>query len=86
MHLHAAPWVVPIAGPPIPDGGVLVEGGRIVEVGPADELRGRAESVSTYDGVLMPGLVNAHAHLQYGPSFADLAGGRAWRSRTGSGR
>jgi aminodeoxyfutalosine deaminase len=75
MHLHAAPWVVPITGPPIPGGGVLVEHGRIVAVGPADELRGRAQSVSTYDGVLMPGLVNAHAHLQYGPSFADLAAG-----------
>jgi aminodeoxyfutalosine deaminase len=75
MHLHAAPWVVPMTGPPIPRGGVLVEHGRIVEVGPAEELRGRAERVSTYDGVLMPGLVNAHAHLQYGPSFADLAAG-----------
>ena len=75
MHLHAAPWVVPMTGPPIPGGGVLVENGQIVAVGDAAELRGRAESVSTYDGVLMPGLVNAHAHLQYGPSFADLAAG-----------
>jgi cytosine/adenosine deaminase-related metal-dependent hydrolase len=75
MHLHAAPWVVPIARPPIEGGGVLVEHGRIVEVGPADGLRSRATRVSRYDGVLMPGLVNAHAHLQYGPSFADLAAG-----------
>ena len=75
MHLHAAPWVVPIAGPPIEGGGVLVDAGRIVEVGPADELRRRASSVSSYAGALMPGLVNAHAHLQYGPSFADLAAG-----------
>ena len=55
MHLHAAPWVVPIAGAPIREGGVLVDDGRIVAVGPADELRRRATSVSAYAGVLMPG-------------------------------
>ncbi|HEX4428734.1 MAG TPA: amidohydrolase family protein [Frankiaceae bacterium] len=75
MHLHAAPWVVPIDGAPIREGGVLVEGGQIVAVGPAGELGARATSVREYASVLMPGLVNAHAHLQYGPSFADLAGG-----------
>ncbi len=77
MHLYAAPWVVPVAGPPIRQGGVLVADGRIVAVGPAVELRGRARAVTEFAGVLMPGLINAHAHLQYGPSFADLAvGGR----------
>ena len=75
MHLHAASWVVPIAGPPIERGGVLVEDGRIVEVGAAAALASRASGRTEYDGVLMPGLINAHAHLQYGPSFADLAGG-----------
>jgi 5-methylthioadenosine/S-adenosylhomocysteine deaminase len=74
MHLHVAAWVVPIAGQPIRDGGVLVDDGRIVAVGPAGEL-GDAGEVTEYPGVLTPGLINAHAHLQYGPSFADLAGG-----------
>jgi cytosine/adenosine deaminase-related metal-dependent hydrolase len=75
MHLHAASWVVSIAGPPLQRGGVLVADGRIVAVGRADELRERAGGVTEYPGILMPGLINAHAHLQYGPSFADLAGG-----------
>jgi aminodeoxyfutalosine deaminase len=75
MHLHAASWVVPISGAPIREGGVLVEDGRIVAVGPADGLRRRETNVSEYAGILMPGLINAHAHLQYGPSFADLAAG-----------
>ncbi len=75
MHLHGAPWVVPIAGPPIEQGGVLVDAGRVVEVGPAAELAARADGVIHYAGALMPGLINAHAHLQYGPSFADLAAG-----------
>ena len=34
-------WVVPVSGPPIADGAVLVEGGRIIEVGPATGLRSR---------------------------------------------
>ena len=85
MHLHAASWVVPIAGPPIEAGGVLVEGGRVVAVGPAAELAPKASGRSEYDGVLLPGLINAHAHLQYGPSFADLAAAGG-RFPTGSGR
>ncbi|HEX4019209.1 MAG TPA: amidohydrolase family protein [Frankiaceae bacterium] len=79
MQLHVAPQVVPIAAAPLRDGGVLVDGGWIVAVGPAGELRQRAAAVTEHPGVLMPGLVNAHAHLQYGPSFADLAvGGMAF--------
>jgi cytosine/adenosine deaminase-related metal-dependent hydrolase len=79
MHLHAGSWVVPIEGPPVERGGVLVDNGRVVEVGPASALEPRAQDLTTYDGVLMPGLINAHAHLQYGASFADLAqGGRAF--------
>jgi aminodeoxyfutalosine deaminase len=73
MQLHAAAAVLPIAGPAIRDGGVLVDNGRVVAVGRAAELAPRAEETVRYEGVLMPGFVNAHAHLQYGPSFADLA-------------
>ena len=57
----AADWVVPIDGPPIRDGAVRIEGRTIAEVGPgsgaADE---RFEG-----GVILPGLVNAHTHLEY---------------------
>lgn len=73
MQLHAASAVLPIEGPAIRDGGVLVEAGRIVAVGRAAELAGSASETVRYDGVLIPGFINAHAHLQYGPSFADLA-------------
>ena len=69
--LHRAPVVLPIAGSPVRDGGVLVDDGRVVAVGPAASWPGVPER--RWDGVMTPGLVNAHAHLQYGPSFADLA-------------
>jgi cytosine/adenosine deaminase-related metal-dependent hydrolase len=57
----AADWVVPIDGPPIRDGAVRVEGQTITEVGPAGEA-----ADERFDGaVILPGLVNAHTHLEY---------------------
>ncbi|MFI9558154.1 amidohydrolase family protein [Nonomuraea endophytica] len=56
--VHGAPLVLTMDGPPIQDGTVTVEHGRVVEVG-----RGRAEV--RWPGVLVAGLVNAHTHLQY---------------------
>lgn len=62
MTRYRAAWVVPIAAPPIRDGWVAVEGDRIAAVGgpataPADALDLGAVAV-------MPGLVNAHTHLE----------------------
>ena len=69
MRLYRAEFVAPMEpgreDRVIPDGGVLCEGGRVVEVGPAIELAKRAdEEVDFGRAVLLPGLVNAHAHLE----------------------
>ncbi len=51
--------------PPLPEGGVLVEGDRIVAVGPAREIRASHPQVRVKDlgaCLLFPGLVNAHTH------------------------
>ena len=71
VTLHTAPVVLTMTGEPLRDAGVLVEGDRVVAVGPAASLT--ADRERAWPGVLMPGLVNAHAHLEYGPRFADLA-------------
>lgn len=48
----------------IPDGGVYVEAGRIVAVGPSRELPESADEVVDLAGhVLLPGLVNTHHHM-----------------------
>ncbi|MDP9183226.1 MAG: amidohydrolase family protein [Actinomycetota bacterium] len=73
VTLHTAPVVLTMTGEPLYDGGVLVEGDRVVAVGPRATLD--AARVREWPGVLVPGLVNAHAHLEYGPPFADLASG-----------
>ncbi|MDH5803704.1 MAG: amidohydrolase family protein [Gemmatimonadota bacterium] len=66
LRIRAA-TVLPIAGPAIRDGAVLVgEEGRIAEIGehrdvPAPE---NAELVELNEAILMPGLVNLHTHLE----------------------
>jgi cytosine/adenosine deaminase-related metal-dependent hydrolase len=65
MKLYRAAWVLPVVVPPIASGAVLVDGaGRIAAVGPsaAVEPPAGAEIVELGDAVLMPGLVNVHAH------------------------
>lgn len=49
----------------IPGGGVLVRDGIILAVAPASSLRSKADRVTDMPGhLLLPGLVNAHAHLE----------------------
>lgn len=73
--IHAAPVVLTMTGPPLRDAAVLVEGDRVAAVGSRADLVRRSPEVRVRDwpGIITPGLVNAHAHLQYGPRFAHLA-------------
>ena len=58
----SADWVLPIEGPPIEDGAVAIEAGRIAAVGTSEEL---GEGTRYDDSVIVPGFVNAHSHLEY---------------------
>jgi cytosine/adenosine deaminase-related metal-dependent hydrolase len=62
VRVLSADWVIPVEGSPIPDGAVVIEAGRIAAVGPASEL---GEGERFPDAVILPGLVNAHSHLEY---------------------
>ena len=62
MILYRARWVVPVSSPPIEQGAVGVVNGRIAFIGPADHAPA-AERVDLGEAVLLPGLVNAHTHL-----------------------
>jgi 5-methylthioadenosine/S-adenosylhomocysteine deaminase len=63
--LYTAAWVLPIAAAPIRDGAVLVEGARIAWVGAAAECPATdARVVALGACALVPGLVNAHSHLE----------------------
>ena len=63
----SARWVVPVSGPPVADGAVLVGAdGRIAAVGPdaAVPRPDGAAHLALGDAALLPGLVNAHSHLE----------------------
>src|SRR3990172_3500832 len=57
-----ARYVFPVSGPPIADGTVTIAGRRIVAVG-----RGGSRDSSRDLGnvAILPGLVNAHTHLEF---------------------
>jgi 5-methylthioadenosine/S-adenosylhomocysteine deaminase len=62
-----ARWVLPIAFPVIEDGAVAVRGDVIEAVGAASELRERYPDAAIDDfgeAAIMPGLINAHSHLE----------------------
>lgn len=64
MILRAA-WLAPIASPPIRDGFVAVENGRIADLGPCSRLHAGGEPILNLGEVLLtPGLVNPHTHLE----------------------
>jgi aminodeoxyfutalosine deaminase len=59
--------VVTMDGAPIENGAVAVSENRIVEVGRFDDIKTRkaGNTVDLGEQVLLPGLINAHCHLDY---------------------
>lgn len=70
--LHAARLLDVKAGKLIQPGEILVQGERIVEVGPAVNHPAGAEILDLGDRTLMPGLIDAHIHLFLHPGAEDL--------------
>jgi cytosine/adenosine deaminase-related metal-dependent hydrolase len=64
--------ILPICAPPIEDGGIILNGGRISRVAPFRDLRPstREKVFDLGEVALLPGLINAHCHLDY----TDMAG------------
>jgi 5-methylthioadenosine/S-adenosylhomocysteine deaminase len=59
MTVYEADWVCPVSGPPILEGRVGVENGRIVET------QAHRDDVVRFSGcAIIPGFVNAHSHIE----------------------
>ncbi len=66
MKIYSASHLCSVSRPPIEGGAIAVNEGKIVAVGTRSELASvRGGPVVEYPGcVIMPGLVNAHSHLE----------------------
>lgn len=65
--IYSARWVLPLSSPLIEHGAVAVDGPLIVGVGDAAEIASKfsdARIESFGQSVILPGLVNAHTHLE----------------------
>jgi aminodeoxyfutalosine deaminase len=66
--IYRARTVVTMDGPPIWNGAVAISGNRIIDVGEFSEIASRhsvQKVLDLGDSVLLPGLINAHCHLDY---------------------
>lgn len=88
MRLVSARWVLPMVTPPLPDGAVLLadDDATIAAVGARADLRRAHPAVpeTRAEGALLPGLVNAHAHLELSALAGQVPGGDgvvAWTRR-----
>jgi len=91
-RVFSAPWVLPVVRPPIRDGAVAVDAsGTILAVGPRADVLGelgphdgpQVQEVRV-EGALVPGLVNAHTHLELSWLAGAVPGGAgviAWTRR-----
>lgn len=66
MRVVHADHVLPGDSPPIADGAIVLDGGEVVEVGPASAVlpAHAGAPIERVGGVVFPGLVNAHTHLE----------------------
>ena len=61
--------VLPISSQPLQEAAVYIEDGVIKDLGPASILKREYREVKTLelgDGILLPGFINAHVHLELG--------------------
>jgi aminodeoxyfutalosine deaminase len=75
--IFAAGTLMPVSAPPIPDGALLIEDGRISAAGPLSEIRRENPEapVRHFSGsTIIPGAVNAHAHLGFRTKDAPPGG------------
>jgi cytosine/adenosine deaminase-related metal-dependent hydrolase len=64
MTRYHARWVCPVSAPPIANGTVVEQDGRIAYAGPRAGAPSGGADVELGDAILLPGLVNAHCHLE----------------------
>lgn len=65
LRIQASRLIDATGAAPVVDGAVLIEGDRIVAVGPARDVPDGDEDLRFPGGTLLPGIVDAHTHLSF---------------------
>jgi len=78
--LYRADTVLPMVSPPVRQGAVRVENGRVAAVGPASELAPQPgeKVVELGASTLLPGLINSHCHLDYTKFRGAISAGHSF--------
>jgi cytosine/adenosine deaminase-related metal-dependent hydrolase len=78
--------ILPVTAPPIEDGAILITGNKIRNLAPFRDLRphAREKILDLGDVILLPGLVNAHCHLDYTDMAGELPPPRVFTDWIGS--
>ncbi|HRQ74320.1 MAG TPA: amidohydrolase family protein [Phycisphaerales bacterium] len=65
IQAYVGARLIPIDGPEIPNGTMLVQDGKILAIGPKDDIQipPRAEFLDYTGTVIMPGLICTHSHI-----------------------
>ncbi|MDO8461521.1 MAG: amidohydrolase family protein [Deltaproteobacteria bacterium] len=63
--LLKARWLLPVNSPPLPDAAIRIEGESIQKIVSRQEITNEEKIIDLSDFVLLPGFVNAHAHLEF---------------------
>ena len=67
ITLYCARWVLPISSSPIEDGAIAIEGSKLIDVGERLSVIEKFPGAKVHhlgDAAILPGLVNAHSHLE----------------------
>ncbi|MFA5245880.1 MAG: amidohydrolase family protein [Pedobacter sp.] len=76
LRYLSAGYILPVSSAPIKDGVVVMnEEGRIIDLMDAENAVAVADQTERYDGIIVPGFVNAHCHLELSHMKAQLPRG-----------
>ena len=67
-----ADWILPVTSPPIAQGAILIDRDKIVYVGPQSKMPPCDAVVHHRQAAILPGLINAHTHLEFSDLEAPL--------------
>ena len=67
VAIHAGRVIDGLSAEPLGPSVILVENGRITEVGPDVVIPAGAQEINLSDATVLPGLIDAHTHVLFAP-------------------